>query len=227
MPRLRDYGPMNVCRFSCVGRLFAGGLALILFCVSPSYAQQLLVVDQKNKPLSNVVVVMVGTRASVEPEPVIVDQVDKQFMPMVSVTQRQQPVSFPNSDAVRHHVYSFSRQNAFELKLYEGAPPRMVYFEHAGIVVLGCNIHDHMIGYIYVSDGEIAVKTDEQGIAQLPVNPTGPLKLWHPHVPGGVKKGVTKTVEVTELAKRGWRVKLKVKPPKLKKRRDDFEYSLD
>ena len=31
-------------------------------------------------------------------------------------------VAFPNSDDVRHHVYSFSRPNDFQIKLYHGEP---------------------------------------------------------------------------------------------------------
>ena len=27
-------------------------------------------------------------------------------------------------------------------------------FDNAGVVVLGCNIHDSMVGYIYVANGE-------------------------------------------------------------------------
>ena len=36
-------------------------------------------------------------------------------------------------------------------------------FDTPGLVVLGCNIHDQMIGYVYVTDAEEFGTTDDRG----------------------------------------------------------------
>ena len=78
--------------------------------------------------------------------PVVIDQRDKVFVPVVTVIQTGTEVSFPNSDSVSHHVYSFAQPNTFELPLYKGKRSPTVQFDHAGVVTLGCNIHDSMVG---------------------------------------------------------------------------------
>jgi hypothetical protein len=91
-------------------------------------------------------------------------------------------VGFPNKDKVRHHVYSFSAAKKFELPLYGQQEERTVTFEKTGVVALGCNIHDVMIGYIYVADTPFAAKTDASGAVVLRGLPggTGTLSVWHP-----------------------------------------------
>src|SRR5688572_30158988 len=77
-------------------------------------------------------------------------QKDRQFVPLVTVVQVGTPVSFQNQDPIRHHVYSFSPPKPFESKLYVGTPVEPTVFDKPGEVVLGCNIHDHMLAYVYV-----------------------------------------------------------------------------
>jgi plastocyanin len=79
-------------------------------------------------------------------------QQKKQFVPEVLVVPVGSEVRFPNHDTVRHHVYSFSPAKKFELKLYTGTPANPVLFDRPGVVVLGCNIHDQMVGWILVVD---------------------------------------------------------------------------
>lgn len=83
------------------------------------------------------------------------DQVDKQFVPRLLAIRVGDEVSFPNSDNIRHHVYSFSPARPFELPLYRGIPSEPVRFDSAGKVVLGCNIHDRMSAHIYVLDAPL------------------------------------------------------------------------
>jgi len=80
----------------------------------------------------------------------IVDQIDKTYVPHVRVLTAGSAVSFPNKDDIRHHVYSFSDAKTFELPLYIGTPANPVQFDSAGVVNLGCNIHDFMHAYILV-----------------------------------------------------------------------------
>jgi plastocyanin len=104
------------------------------------------------------------------------------FNPYVLIVPVGSTVGFPNKDKVRHHVYSFSAAKKFELKLYGQQEERTVTFDKTGVVALGCNIHDSMIGYIYVADTPFAVKTNAAGEAVLHGLPGGAatLSVWHP-----------------------------------------------
>jgi plastocyanin len=112
------------------------------------------------------------------------DQHDLQFVPHLLVVQTGTEVAFPNGDVVSHHVYSFSETKPFELPLYKGdeAPPQL--FDRPGVVVLGCNIHDGMLGYIVVVDTPHFAKTNEQGVALIDDVPSGDyvIAAWTPRV---------------------------------------------
>ena len=101
------------------------------------------------------------------------------FVPHVLVVPVGADVVFPNLDRVRHHVYSFSTAKRFELKLYGQEQQRSVHFDKAGLVAVGCNIHDRMSGFIDVVDTPYAAKTDGGGHAVLADVPDGPGKLDH------------------------------------------------
>ena len=139
-------------------------------------------------------------------------QHNMQFDPFVLVVPVGAEVAFPNLDNVRHHVYSFSPAKRFELPLYAGVPSQPVMFDRPGIVVLGCNIHDWMVGYVYVSDSPYFAKTGKDGKALLTDLPPRAyvVRVWHPQLEGSedaTKKNVdasrSRSVEVS------WTVKLK------------------
>ena len=82
----------------------------------------------------------------------------------VTVVQAGTKVVFPNRDTVQHHVYSLSKPKKFELPLYNPGQKESLVFESAGLVTLGCNIHDWMIAYLLVVPTPWFAKTDEQGL---------------------------------------------------------------
>ena len=143
------------------------------------------VVDSSGEPLANTVIVLPGlSSASINQSPAIMDQIDKTFVPMVLAVEQGRSVSFPNSDNIRHHVYSFSAPKRFEIKLYANQPQAPIEFNEAGIVVLGCNIHDTMIGYIFVSQWQSFMVSDEEGdvvFDELSKHPSEIL-YWHPWI---------------------------------------------
>ncbi len=128
-----------------------------------------------------------------------IDQRARQFVPRVSVLQRGTVVLFPNSDNVRHHVYSFSPAKTFDLRLYAGKAAEPVTFDQAGLVVLGCNIHDSMIAYVAVVDTPYFGRTNDDGTLQIPL-PAGSyrLRLWHPDL---LKPAATDSVVMTEATR--------------------------
>jgi plastocyanin len=112
----------------------------------------------------------------------IMDQVDRRFEPEVLVVRTGTSVSFPNSDSIAHQVYSFSPAKRFTLPLYRGRVHPPLLFDQPGVVVLGCNIHDQMIGYIVVTNSPYFGMTDEHGRAVFASLPAGNYRvsLWHP-----------------------------------------------
>ncbi len=127
-----------------------------------------------------------GNVAPPQPRQVSVDQVNETFVPHVRAIAVGSSVSFPNSDHIRHHVYSFSPARTFELPLYIGIPAEAVTFDKAGLVTLGCNIHDHMLGYILVLDTPWYAEVTA-GTARIDELPAGELAIgiWHPRLAGG------------------------------------------
>ena len=105
-----------------------------------------------------------ATHRSVAPVTAILDQINLAFVPDLIVVPVGSTVEFPNSDSVSHQIYSFSPTKRFQLPLYHGKPYPPVHFDQAGIVTLGCNIHDRMVGYIYVTDAQYFGRTDAHGV---------------------------------------------------------------
>ena len=91
------------------------------------------------------------------------DQIDRQFAPHFLTVQKGTKVRFPNSDSIKHHVYSFSPAKRFELLLKRGMEEDPLLFDKNGIVELGCNVHDWMLGYIYIVDTPYFSHTNKQG----------------------------------------------------------------
>lgn len=135
-------------------------------------------------PVEDVVVYLLPTRpiaARPAPAPARIDQIDKTFVPLVSVVQSGTRISFPNRDNIRHHVYSFSAPRRFEIKLYADTPSMPILFDKAGYVVMGCNIHDNMIAHLLVVDTPWFALTDARGAARIVDVPAGNYTLvaWH------------------------------------------------
>ena len=145
----------------------------------------LQIVDSSNLPAVDVVAYaepMFEQPSNKPIRPAQIEQRGRKFVPTVSVVQIGSAVSFPNNDTVRHQVYSFSPAKVFELKLYSGAGGTPIVFDKAGIVVIGCNIHDQMTAFVQVVDTPYFGKSDASGKITIENMPVGKyhLKVWHP-----------------------------------------------
>jgi len=187
--------------------LFASlGLAAMLFATLAPAAWAgdvaFKVVDARNRPVADAVVTAYPAGFKADqirfPWPQEMDQHNLQFDPFVLIVPVGANVSFPNRDAVRHHVYSFSPAKVFELKLYGKDDTRSVRFDKAGVVALGCNIHDGMVSFIKVVDTPFAAKTDDKGQAQLKNLPAGEaqVRIWHPYLKAAGNE-IVRTVAVS------------------------------
>ncbi len=144
---------------------------------------EVLVRDAQGAPLADAVVSVEVNHAKTSAAPgtrADLGQKNRSFVPGVLVIQTGTAVHFPNFDTVRHHVYSFSAAKPFEIKLYSGTPAAPVVFDKPGTAVLGCNIHDRMLGFVHVVSTPHFAKTNAAGVASLNV-PAGDhtLQVWH------------------------------------------------
>ncbi len=178
-----------------VGALFAGTI-------------EVSVLDRKGNPVPDVIVLAESTTgeplqpAAGQPSRFEVDQQNLQFVPHVLVVPARSTVNFLNSDVTAHHVYSFSKTKRFTLPLYKGRAPDPVVFETPGIVTLGCNIHDHMVGYVVVAESHLHTRTDADGKASLAVEGDVDdirIRIWSPRIKDRKKHLVQLVSDTTPL----------------------------
>ena len=144
------------------------------------------------RPLVNAVVTVDSARPVPAPVPARTYEIEQRniaFQPGIMIVPVGATVAFPNRDKVRHHVYSFSKAKKIDLKLYGREETRSVTFDKPGVVALGCNIHDSMSGFVYVTATPFAALTDAAGRVAIANVPTGGARVtvWHPSIrsPGG------------------------------------------
>lgn len=170
---------------TCLARaLWIGALAAATSVSSWAANVEIQVRDDAGRPVQGAAVFLdsAAAKQAVRPlEGIEVAQEQKKFVPDVLTVTVGTQVQFPNRDAVRHQVYSFSPAKKFELKLYKGTPSVPVRFDQPGVVVLGCNIHDQMVGWILVVETPYYGNTAASGRATLANVPPGNYRLrtWH------------------------------------------------
>lgn len=177
-------------------------LAAGVACTTTHGAQLTVdVSDRQGRPVSDAIVSLVA-RDGTAPRRAAsgthtIDQKDLTFLPYVELARPGDTVTFHNSDATRHHVYSFSPVKQFEYVVAPKASSPSVTLPKTGIVAVGCNIHDGMISYLYVSDAPWAQHTDAKGHVVFDGLPAGAytVRVWHPRLPPSkpdlVQDGVT------------------------------------
>ncbi len=168
-------------------------------CLSQEFEFSLT--NQEGEPLQNAVIELFVSKGSnaEKASTHIMDQVNKSFQPQFLLIPQGSAVSFPNSDNIRHHVYSFSKAKPFEIKLYSGKPEAPITFPDSGVVVLGCNIHDSMEGYIYVSQSHYAGISDVNGKVRISVPAkVNKATIWHAYHEQGAEIRVDITDQVLE-----------------------------
>ena len=186
-----------------LGLLVIGALAMPLAQAATVSVQ---LQDGAGKQLPGTVVFLESPEARQLAKPIAgaeIAQIGKQFVPRVLVVPVGTAVSFPNRDTVRHHVYSFSPNKTFELKLYTGTSASPVVFDKSGIAVLGCNIHDNMSAWVVVVETPFFASADTLGAATLRNVPAGNyrMRVWHPGLAVGAAAAEQPlTVGATDVA---------------------------
>ena len=134
-----------------------------------------------NPPLA--VVYLEGTFSAPPPQTVRqMAQKDMAFVPMLLPLQAGTRVEFPNLDDTFHNIFSYSPAKRFDLGRYRSdeRPIPSLVFDQPGLVVLRCDIHEHMRGLILVLATPYFVLTDTEGRYRLSGLPAGryQLKVW-------------------------------------------------
>jgi len=115
-------------------------------------------------------------------ETVIMGQINKSFSPSVQGVEIGDSVDFVNYDDIYHNVFSLSPENKFDLGIYKGAvkydetlkknntdkSSTRVSFNKSGKIKVYCNIHEDMMGTIYVFDHGYHVKVLKDGRFSMP-----------------------------------------------------------
>jgi len=165
---------------------------VLLLAAAPVHAAvvELQVTGATGQPLTDAVLMLDSREARAAVKPLAsaeMEQAGKRFTQRVLVVPLGTAVQFPNRDTVRHHVYSLSPSKTFELKLYTGVPANPVLFDRPGLAVLGCNIHDSMVGWVVVAETPYFAQSSASGRARIDNVPPGTYKLrgWHPDMAVG------------------------------------------
>ena len=209
-PRLAARGS----RMLVLALALAGALAALPLCAA---RVELRLRQPSGRPLAGAVLyaVPLDGRRLPPPAPAVMDQRDRRFVPQILPVQTGAAVSFPNTDSISHHVYSFSPAKRFELYLpkqerNQGGRGAPLTFDQAGVVALGCNIHDWMLAYILVVDTPWFAKADPQGLAVLADLPAGRYRLvvWHPRITDG-EAGLQREARLAGEAAETWQLDLR------------------
>lgn len=170
----------GVCGFLCLG-------LLVLSSWTRAATLSVEVTDRAGKPVADAVVTVLGAGPRVAPAARIVDQKNLTFLPYVEVFHPGDSLVFRNSDGTRHHVYSFSPAKQFEMVVDANGRSAPLVLDKTGVVAVGCNIHDGMISYLYITDAPYAARTDATGRVSFEGLPAGPfeVRVWQPRLPAG------------------------------------------
>ena len=197
--------------------------AAALVLMSPLWAVAgeltVLINDGHGHPVSDAVVSVRSTdprRAGARVPAVskTIDQRDLAFVPYIEVFQPGDSVVFRNSDRTRHHVYSFSAVKQFEFVLAPGQSSRPQRLDKPGLVAVGCNIHDQMIAYLFVSNAPWIARSGNDGRVDFKGLASGPyvVDVWQPRMrPGRSPKSLMAIVADTGSSTLSW--SLSLSPP--------------
>jgi plastocyanin len=181
------------------------GTALATFGAS---SLKVSAVDQNAASVTELVVWLTPLDSPLPPLPApgsisaVVEQKDEEFNPYIIAVRTGTQVEFPNLDDVQHHVYSLSRPAKFDIPLHGGNKAESIILDQAGIVPVGCNIHDWMLSYVVVNDSPWFALTGASGSTTFSDIPTGryTLSAWTPQLRKTHEQEVTLTDGTNSVA---------------------------
>ena len=168
--------------------LVYGALALMIFVTAPARLDasniegQVIVKSARDNSNAVVYIDKIPGKTFAPPSaPVPLDQVNLTFVPHVLPVLAGTKVAFPNSDDIRHNVFSPTPSSKFNLGTYPKLTTKYYVFDKPGTVTLLCNVHAEMSAYVIVTETPYFAVTDKAGNFSLKNVPAGKyvLKVWH------------------------------------------------
>lgn len=203
--------PKTWCRRRVTGVRLGWLLAGLLLAGTRAGAAEISITvhDVSGKPLESAVVWVSGDHSPISGQlpPVSLDQRNLNFDPGILGVSTGTEIRFFNSDTVNHHVYSFSAGELLDVKLDAGEHGSITHrFDHPGVYILGCNIHDWMLAYIQVVDATLLGQTNADGVAAITmpgaVQPDARIHVWHPRLNEEISPRPVNSVVQIKLAKK-------------------------
>ena len=161
------------------------------------------VVDVNNKAVAGLVVYLEPLEnqylQSTQVKPLIIYQSDKAFSPYVSVISKGAIATFSNKDDITHHIYSVASKNRFSFRIKSGSSNQTEPLSVTGKILMGCNIHDWMSGYLMIVDTPLYSKTNPYGetTLEIPVLGRYNLVVWHPQL-SEKNQSISREITVTD-----------------------------
>lgn len=133
----------------------------------------------------------------------VIDQISLTFIPHILAVQRGTTVDFPNSDLVRHNVFSTPDCcNQFNLGTYDVGTSKPVTFDKSCEVPLLCNVHAEMSAFVVVLDNPYFAVTSRDGSFTIDNVPQGTylLKTWHEKLESMTQEVTIETGKTTNVS---------------------------
>jgi plastocyanin len=172
-----------------IQKLVLATISSFVLCARVVTAQEIVLslIEPDGTPVSGAVMKLLSDMAVTPTSTAMceaqIDQIDKEFVPAVTTIVAGGDASFPSSDDILHHVYSFSTAKTFDTPLYgrEANNEYREIFDAPGVTEIGCNIHDWMLAYIYVGESDLMAISNEESVVSLANVPPGQyrLRIWH------------------------------------------------
>jgi plastocyanin len=113
----------------------------------------------------------------------VLDQIFLAFKPHVLPILAGTRVKFPNSDEIRHNVFSPNSVDGkrFNLATIPAGTSKDWVFVKPGVITLLCNVHIEMSAYIVVTETPYSAVTDKDGNFNIDDVPPGSYTIhaWH------------------------------------------------
>lgn len=157
-----------------------------------------------------------------------VGQLNKAFIPYISVMQLGSDVRFNNKDNITHQIYSPVGKNKFSLKIRSGESFIKNDFTEAGEVSMGCNIHDWMSGYLLIVDTPYFSTSNNNGVAEILIEKSGQYNVvvWHPQMNEPENK-LVKAIDISNPMKMTMQLLTPMDEVPLQQNEDDFDFLSD
>ncbi len=196
-----------------VGNIFYVSM-LLMICSAQAVETKWSLETQNKTKLKNFVIafypkVKVSTTSAASVELI---QQGKSFVPSHLAIGVGSTVLFPNKDDTAHSIYSFSATKKFNIDLYKKSDKiPEVKFDEEGVIVLGCNIHDWMMGTIIVVDTPYFIfSSDEVAVINLPADEYA-VKVWQREINMEKIVDLKKQIVVSELPDQKFNLNVTIK----------------